>query len=166
MKAPICGICMNSDMLCPACKKKLDEGKITENDIKYSRIVFEAVRNYRPLNEVTIVRAFEGKNVAVIICGRGDKSKFIGREGYVIKKITKAARIPVRVVEDTKDMKEFIQNLILPVQLQGMNIVYSSGGEVLKIIIPKDRGIPLPEASFSEIIRLVFGKNAIVLRER
>lgn len=163
MKAPICGICLNSDMLCPACKKKLDEGKITESDIKFSRMVHEASKGFRPLGDVTINRVIEGKNIAVIICGKDDKTKFIGRDGFMIKKLSKSARKPIRVVEDTSDMKEFIRNLIQPVPLIWMNIIYAPEGEVLKIIIPKDRDIPMPKASFAEIIRLVFGKNAIIM---
>lgn len=165
MKAPICGICLNSDMLCPACKKKLDEGKITESDIKFSRVVHNAAKKFRPLDEVTINKVIEGKNIVVIICDKGDKARLIGRDGLMIRKLSKSAQKSIRVVENTNDMKEFIQNLIRPVPLIGMNIIYAPEGEVLKIIIPKDKDIPMPKASFNEVIRLVFGKNAIILNE-
>ena len=66
------------------------------------------------------------------------------------------------MVEETKDMKEFIQDLIQPVPLLGVNVLYSREGEVLKIMIPKDGHIPLPKTSLVEIIRLVFGKNAVI----
>jgi len=163
MKAPICGICLNSDMLCMACKKKLDGGEITESDIKFSRMVHDAAKNFRPLDEITINRVIEGKNIVVIICGKGDKARLIGKDGLMIKKLSKSAQKPIRVVEDTSDVKEFIQNLIYPVPLIGMNVIYSPEGEVLKIIIPNERDIPMPKTSFNEVIRLVFGKNAIIL---
>ena len=165
MKAPICGICLNSGMLCPACKKKLDEGKITEGDIKFSRMVHDASKRFRPLDEVTINRVIEGKNMAVIICGKGDRARLIGKEGLMIKKLSKSAGKQIRVVEETNCMKEFIQNLIHPVPLIGINIIYAPEGEVLKIIIPRERGIPMPKTSFDEVIRLVFGKSAIILNE-
>ncbi len=165
MKAQICSICLNSDMLCMACKRKLDEGKITESDVKFSRMINEAAKSFRPLDGIAIKKVIENRDLAVIVCGRGDKSRLIGREGSMIRKLSKSAGKSIRVVEETSDMKEFIQDLISPVPVLGMNVLYANGNEVLKIMIPKDRSIPLPKASLVEIIRMVFGKNATIASE-
>jgi transcription antitermination factor NusA-like protein len=164
MKAPICGICLNSDMLCMACKKKLDEGDISELDVKASRIVHEAAKRFRQLENITIKKVLEGTNVMVMLCGSGDRSKIIGKEGVIINRLSKTIGKNVRVVEETPDFRKFVENLIYPVPLLGMNVVYSTEGEMLKVIISKNKNLTLPEASFREVIRLVFGKNAAISR--
>jgi transcription antitermination factor NusA-like protein len=145
-----------------ACKKKLDEGEITESEIRVSRAVKALAKTFKTLETVSIIRVIEGKNAVVILCGNGDRSKMIGREGMIINRLSKAIGKTARVVEETGDEKEFVQSLIYPVPLLGMNIVYSGGDELLKIIIPRGRSIPLPKASLDEIVRLVFGKGAAV----
>ena len=165
MKAPICGVCLNSDMLCMACKKKLDEGKITECDIKVSRLISKAAKTFRQLNEVTINKVIEGKNVVVVMCNKGDSSKLIGKEGVITKKLSRAAGKTVRIVEVSDDIKSFIQNLVHPVPVVGLNVLYHADREILKVIIPRDRGIPIPQASFAEIVRIVFGKDSVIVNE-
>ena len=162
MKAGICGICLNSDMLCMACKKKLDEGNVTESYVRMARAVNGLSKTFRQMEGVTINRVVEGKDMAVIVCGKGDRSRMIGREGMIINRLSKAVGKNVRVVEETNDVKEFVQGLISPVTLVGMNVVYTKEGEVLKLIIPRGRSIPMPKTSFDEIIRLVFGKGSVI----
>jgi transcription antitermination factor NusA-like protein len=163
MKAPICGVCLKSDILCMACKKKLDEGKITESDVRISRLVSRIGSG--PINEVTIKRVIEGENTIVIICAKGDAARLVGKEGIMIKKLSKNAGKMIRVIEETGNIKEFIQNLIYPVPLSGLNIMYRPEGEMLKVLIPSGRNIPLNESSFSEIIKMVFGKHVVVSRQ-
>lgn len=164
MKAPICGICLNSNMLCMACKKKLDEGTISELEVKVSRAVYEVAKKFRHLENITINKVIDGKVMAVMVCGSGDRSKMIGREGMIINRLSKAIGRNVRVVEETSDFRAFVQNLLYPVPLLGMNIIYNAEGEMLKIIIPEKRNLSLSEASFKEVISLVFGKSVMISR--
>ncbi len=165
MKAPICGICLNSDMLCIACMRKLDEGKISENDVKISRLISEAARDFGPLNDVAIKRVVEGKTLIVVVCGKGDVAKLMGREGMLARKLSKLTGKNVRIIEESGDVKEFMQNLLQPVPVIGINVLYREGEEVLKVIIPAGRAAPIPEASFAEIVRLMFGKASVLTRE-
>lgn len=165
MKAPICSICLNSDMLCMACKKKLDSGEITESGIKVARIINDVAKNFKPLNEVTLKGVIEGKNVALIICSKGDVAKLIGKDGIMIKKLSKLAKKPLRVVEETADIREAVKSLIYPVPLVRLNILYRPEGEMLKVVIPKGMSTPIPQEAFAEIIKLMFGKASIIASE-
>lgn len=164
MKTPICGICMNSDMLCMACKKKLDEGSISEADVRLARAVKTLASTFKVLDNITIKKVLEGNTIIVMLCGMGDRPKLVGREGVVINRLSKIMGKPVRVVEETEDMKDFIKNIIHPVPLEGINVVYSNEGETLKVLIPRNRNLPLAEATFREIIKMVFGRNAVVAK--
>ncbi len=165
MKARICAICINSDMLCMACKRKLDEGKISESDVRIARAVHALSKSFRTLEDVTVSRVIEAGDVAVLVCGKGDRARMIGREGLIINRLSRAAGKTLRVVEETDDVKEFVRGLIHPVPLIGLNVIYAPEGEVLRIIIPKGRDMPMPKASLDEVIGIVFGKKTIISNE-
>ncbi|MFH1237532.1 MAG: hypothetical protein V1648_03975 [Candidatus Aenigmatarchaeota archaeon] len=164
MKTPICGICLNSDMLCMACNKKLDEGIISDSDVRLARAVKTLASTFKVLDNITIKKVMEGSTIILMLCGRGDRPKLVGREGVVINRLSKMMGKPVRVVEETEDLKDFIKNVIHPVPLEGINVVYSNEGETLKVLIPRNRNLPLAEATFREIIKMVFGRNAVVAK--
>lgn len=165
MKAPLCNVCLNSDILCMACKKKKDEGRITDSDIRVSRVINEISKTFKPLKEVEIKKVIEGKNILVIICKKGDGARLVGKDGVMIKKLSKIIGKPLRVVEESEDVKEFVQNLVHPIPVIGLNIIYKPGNEVLKVIIPKGRKIPMSKESFAQVVNRVFGKDSIVRNE-
>ncbi|MCX6817915.1 MAG: hypothetical protein NTU57_03580 [Candidatus Aenigmarchaeota archaeon] len=155
---------MNSDMLCMACQKKLDDGSISEADVRLARAVKTLASTFKVLDNITIKKVLEGSTIIVMLCCRGDRPKLVGREGVVINRLSKMMGKTVRVIEETEDMKEFIKNIIHPVPLEGINVVYSTDGENLKVIIPRNRNLPMSELSFREIIKMVFGRNAVVAK--
>ena len=59
-------------------------------------------------------------------------------------------------------MKEFIEKLITPIPIVGINVIYSPEGEIIKVLIPKKRKIPMSKSTFGEIINIMFSKKAIV----
>ncbi|MEE9323445.1 MAG: hypothetical protein V3U72_02775 [Candidatus Aenigmarchaeota archaeon] len=165
MKAPICEVCLNSGILCMACKKKLEGGDITDSDIKVSKAINDIAKRFRPLNEIEIKKVIGGKSVLVIICKKGDGARLVGKEGVMIKKLSKLIGKPIRVVEESEDVKEFIQNLVSPVPVIGLNIIYKPEKEVLKVIIPRGRKIPMSKESFAEVVNRMFGKDSMVMSE-
>ena len=81
MKAPICSVCLNSNILCTACKKKMEEGEVSDSDLKISRIINDVAKKFKPLGDVEIKKVFEGSNLAVIICKKGDGPRLVGKNG-------------------------------------------------------------------------------------
>jgi len=102
MKAPICGICLNSDILCMACKRKIDEGRVTENDVKISRLLHETAKNFRMLDDIEVKKVIDSKDILIIVCGKGDRPKLIGRDGSVIKKLLRTASKSIRWLRKRK----------------------------------------------------------------
>ena len=165
MKAPLCNVCLNSDMLCMACKKKLDGGKITDSDINISKVVNEVAKTFKPLKEIEIKRVIDGERISVIICRKGDGARLVGKDGVMIKKLSKLVEKPLRVVEESEDVREFVQNHVNPIPVIGLNIIYKPEREVLKVIIPRGRKIPMSKGSFAEVVNLMFGKDSVVMNE-
>ncbi|MEM5871304.1 MAG: transcription elongation factor NusA [Candidatus Aenigmatarchaeota archaeon] len=165
MKTPICNVCLNSDILCLACEKKFKQGEVSESDIRICKILNELSKNFKSLENVTIKRIVEGKEIGLIICEKGDAAKIIGKNGIIIKKLSKIVGKEFRVVEETNDFKEFISFLIQPVPIIRINILYKPEGEVLKLVIPKNSKIPIKQTALEEIIRIVFRKGLIIIKE-
>ncbi|UCC91570.1 MAG: hypothetical protein JSV39_04660 [Candidatus Aenigmatarchaeota archaeon] len=165
MNAPVCEVCLNSDILCMACKKKREGGKVTDSDIRVSKVINEVAKTFKPLDEVRIKKVIEGRSLSVIVCGKGDGARLVGKSGVMIKKLSKLVGKPLRVVEESEDVKEFVQNLINPVPVTGLNIIYKPEKEVLKVIIPKGRKIPMSKESFAEVVNQMFRKDSIVRNE-
>jgi transcription antitermination factor NusA-like protein len=165
MKAPICDVCLNSNILCKACKEKLDKGIISESDVKVSKVINRLSKTLKPLREITIKRVLETERLTVIICEKGDAAKVVGKSGLVVKKLSSTLKKPLRVIEEGKNVKDFLQSVVYPTPVLGINILYTPEKEIFKLIIPRGKRVPMDEESLSRITKQMFGKESIIASE-
>ncbi len=148
MKAPICAVCLKSDgILCPADEKKLQEGVISELDVKVARLLYKLLGDA----DIEFRKAVEAGDLIVIIVGKGDVSVVVGKGGKNVKTLTRELGKRIKVVEGineetTEEIKKLATDLFYPASVFGVNIVYRPGGEkYYKVLIAgKDRR-SLPE---------------------
>ncbi|ASJ16798.1 transcription elongation factor NusA [Thermococcus chitonophagus] len=148
MKAPICEVCLKTDdILCPADEKKLEQGIITELDVKISRMLYKLLGDA----DVEFKKAVEAGDLIVLIVGEGDVPLVIGKGGKNIKFLMRELGKRVRVIEGrdikgTDDVKKLAMDLLYPAGVFGVNIVYKPGGEqYYKVLVfSRDRN-KLPE---------------------
>lgn len=162
---PICEICLNSDILCSGCQKKLEEGRITQDDVDVSRMLFEMSERIKSLKDVKMKKAMNSE-ILVLVAGKGDGAKLVGKSGVVVKALAKKYEKPIRVLEEG-EFRTFVQNIIQPVPLEGINTLYSSEGEVLKVRLPlsqKNR-LLFSEETFRNLIKDVYNKDAELVFE-
>jgi len=164
MKAPICEVCLKTDgILCPADEKKLQEGLISELDVKVSRLL------YRLLGDVDIEfkKAFEAGEIIVIVVGEGDVPLTIGKGGKNIKALMRELGKRIRVIEgvdinDTDDVKKLATDMLYPAGVFGVNIVYRPGGELYYkvLVLSRDRK-KLPERPdvLEEMLSKIAGRD-------
>ncbi len=159
MKAPICNVCLKSDVLCSACQDKLDEGKITETDIEISRILHDLSSEYGSLQDSEIKRIFDTEDVTVIVTAEGDGAKVVGRKGEIVKEIASEIDKSIRVVESTEDDLDVIEGLLSPAEVESVNTVFKPGGTSKKIVVDSEYSgkINLSEQEFEEIVKEVTG---------
>lgn len=162
MDAPICNVCLTSDILCSACNKKLEEGRITDSDLRVSRAIKRAAREFKPLDRVGIEKVIEGRGIVIVKCRKGDAPLLIGKNGAMKRKLSRAIGKDMRVVEELDDVRGFVGDLIRPTPLLGVNIIYRPGGEMLRVIIPERSRPGIPAKAFSEAVEIVHGKRAVV----
>ncbi|MFA4647064.1 KH domain-containing protein [Pyrococcus kukulkanii] len=148
MKAPICEVCLKTEgILCPADEKKLEQGIITELDVKISRMLYKLLGDA----DVEFKKAVEAGDLIVLIVGEGDVPIVIGKGGKNIKFLMRELGKRVRVIEGrdikgTDDVKKLAMDLLYPAGVFGVNVVYKPGGEqYYKVLVfSRDRN-KLPE---------------------
>ncbi|WP_461865776.1 KH domain-containing protein [Thermococcus sp.] len=164
MKAPICEVCLKTDdILCPADEKKLQEGVISELDVKISRLLYKLLGDA----DIEFKKAVEAGDLVVIVVGEGDVPLTIGKGGKNIKTLMRELGKRIRVIESreikgTNDVKKLTTDLLYPAGVFGVNIVYKPGGEnYYKVLVLSRDKNKLPEKAevLESILAQIVGKD-------
>lgn len=161
MKAPICNVCLKSDVLCSGCEEKLEEGEISDIEIKVSRILQDLSNEHASLRDSEILKIFDMENVVVIITADGDGAKVVGRSGEIVKKVAERIDKSIRVVEKSGEDLETIKGLLSPAEVESVNTVFSPDGQSKKIVVNEEfeGKINLSIEEFEDIIDAVTGEE-------
>jgi len=138
MKAPICNVCLKSDVLCSNCEEKLENGEINELEIEISRKLKELSDEYGSLRDSEILHIYDTENVVVVVTAEGDGAKVVGRSGEIVKKVAEEIEKSIRVVEKSESDREVIKGLLSPAEIESMNTVFTPEGEHKKIVIDEE----------------------------
>jgi len=166
MQTPICEVCLKSKILCNACQNKLDKKIVTEDEIETSRYIYKLSEKMKSIRDVNVVKIINS-NALIIVTGRGDAPKLVGRSGSVVKKIAKKFKKPIRILEQASSFRDFVEELIFPTSVNGINTLYRNNEEILRIRVPavqKNHLLIKPE-NFSEIISSFYNKKAELIFE-
>jgi transcription antitermination factor NusA-like protein len=139
----------------------MEEGLVSESEINVARALHSLSKEARVLENVTIHHVVETDKIVLIICGRGDTSNIVGKGGVIAKKLSKQLGKHIKIVEKTSDLKNFLQQLLYPTRVIGVNVIYASGSEALKVVIEGNK-IPMDLKTFKDIVRTIFGKEIII----
>ena len=166
MQAPICEVCLKSDMLCSACKERLETDKTTQAEIDISRFIYKLSEKVKSLQDAKIEKIIESNNI-LIIAGKGDGAKLVGKGGSVVKALAKEYGKSIRIVEQTSNFKEFVQNMISPATILGVNIMFTPQGETYKIRIPSSfrNNVSISNEEMSDMSSNLFGKKSQIVFE-
>lgn len=135
MQTPICENCLKSETLCDLCREKLDKNIITQKDIDVSKTLHELSAKVKSLEDVKLIKIIDASNI-IIICNAHDGPKLVGKGGSVVKALAKKFKKNIKIVERDEKFENFVRTFISPVQLNGINTVYSMSGQYYKIRIP------------------------------
>jgi len=166
MQSPICDVCLKSNILCSACQEKLNSGKISQKDIEISRYLYDLSDKMRSIRDIKILRVVDCGSL-IIITGRGDAAKLVGKGGVVVKKIAKDFKKSIRILEEAHTFKDFVEELLSPAPISGINTLYKDDIEIYRIKIPaiqKNNMMITPEI-FSQIISNFYKLKAEIIFE-
>ena len=131
MNVPICDLCMKSKVLCSGCSEKVKRGRISELDVKISRLLYKMKDKYN-LENVDFTKAVDLGRV-VLVLTKKDVGPLIGREGKVVSDISQTVGKKVRIAEIGGDIKKTISDVVAPVKILGINKVYRKDGNLYKV---------------------------------
>jgi transcription antitermination factor NusA-like protein len=159
MKTPICDACARGEALCVSCQSKLNSGQISKLDIEVAQILCK-INETHNLSAASFTRALDLGRVALILTD-GEPGVLIGRGGSVVSALSSALGRKVRIVQFSGDVKKSIADIIAPARLLGINSVYVSGGEKLKVRIPRAdlRALPVHIETLEPILKDWLGKS-------
>jgi len=166
MQAPICEVCLKSNILCSGCQDKLNTGKINQKDIEISRYLYDLSERMRSIRDIKILKVVDCGTL-IIITDVGDAAKLVGRDGVIVKKIAKEFKKSIRILEEAPTFKGFVENLLSPAPINGINTLYKEDKEVYRVKIPsiqKNNVIISPEI-FSQIISNFYNLKAEIVFE-
>ena len=157
MQFPICQVCLKNDILCNGCADKVGSKEIKVDEIKMFRRLNELLKDQRALKDVDIKRAV-GNDTLMIVTRKEDVSKLIGKDGRTVKKLSKELERPVKIIEESTDVKDFVKDVFSSVPVLGINVVYKPGVKMYKIRIKRtDRNkLPLSAELFASLSRSIY----------
>ena len=118
------------------------------------------------LNNIKIVKILN-HDVLLIITGRGDAAKLVGKGGSVVKLIAKNFKKSIRILEEASDFKGFVEELINPANVSGINTLYRDNEEITRIRVPEFQRshMLLSPEDFSQVVSHFFNKKAEIVFE-
>jgi len=157
---------LNNNILCNACAEKVGKNEIKIDEIEMYRRLNKLLGEQRILKDIEIKRIV-GTSTLLIITGKNNAARLIGKDGKVVKKLVKDLGKQVRVVEQPTELKDFVNDVFFTVPILGINVVYNSQGELYRIRIPKSERTRLPISSevFMNISKTLFNKDTDVIFE-
>lgn len=166
MQSQLCNACLKSNSLCAACHNKLENGIISSEEVDVVRYIYKLSEKMKSISDVRILKV-NSSNALVIITGRGDAPKLVGKSGAVVKKIAQKFKRPIRILEEVSNFKDFVEDLIFPTPINGINTLYRNSEEILRIRVPdvqKTHLLVNPE-SFTKIVSDFYNKKAELVFE-
>ncbi|MCX8158103.1 MAG: transcription elongation factor NusA [Candidatus Diapherotrites archaeon] len=157
MKTLICENDLKKGSLCKECSKKLEEGKITELEVKISKKLYALDKKFFFL-DLELKGAIEVEDIVILLC-KGNIGQLIGKGGKIIGEISKEIGKKCRIVGVDKDEKQVAQDLFGNVRVIGLNKIYNLGNLEYVVIIKKDdeKNLNFKINSLEKILEKILG---------
>ncbi len=129
----ICKVCLQSNMLCSACNKKLDSDEIKEIDVKLSRELHR-INKERDTNLDFLSTVEDGSKLFVVVDSK-HAARFIGPGGRNIKKLSQDLGKQIKLLEKTEGSDKHVIEKLIGAPIVGINKVYPE--ESLKVRVER-----------------------------
>ncbi len=166
MKFPICEKCLKNDILCKECAENVGEKLIKVDEIKAFKTLNKLGRKYQALKDAEVHRVVDGSNMLLVMTDRKNASKIIGKNGGMIKKLSKDLGNQIRVVSDISTFGSFVKEIFHTFPILGVNVIYGKKDEYKVRISSLEKGsLPIDPEKFSKIANSIFGVDAEMVFE-
>ena len=135
MKTPICSFDAKTGSLCSKCESKLKTGHLSVGDIEASIKLTRMAEKNNVVDKFTLVGAYKIEEKLVLILPKSDIST-LRSDNDLLNEIKKEFNGNVWFVESGATERRFIENLIFPIKISSINLVWlPDGNKLTKIIV-------------------------------
>lgn len=139
MQTPVCSFCAKTDVLCEHCESRLKNKEISELDVEISKYLID---KYSEI-EVEYVSSFQAKDFLLLFF-KGNVGAIVGKNGKGAFEIGKKFGKKVKIIKLDSDTHQIITDIITPVELLGVNTLFTGEKEVYKIRLAKKDMVRIP----------------------
>ncbi len=127
---PACKTCVNSGFLCSSCQEKLDVEILTqfELDLAKDLLVLEEEEQFSFLKNISFYKAIDFEDVVIFVIGKKDKLKITQKLINWLKETYEVDELIL--VEQTKNPRAALENLITPSKLISLNEIFLATGDI------------------------------------
>ncbi|RLE57380.1 MAG: transcription elongation factor NusA [Thermoprotei archaeon] len=166
MKIPLCTFCLRTGVLCPRCESLVRSGQVTERDMEVMKVLLDLENQFPQLRDSEYVRCVESDRVLVVLLRglRGISRSLLMKLNKVLE--DKLGKM-VRVVDVATSFREGIEQLVMPLAVLGVNVVWFPDGTsetVIRVAREARRSIFSPR-ELESLISAVFGTKVRVVVE-
>jgi transcription antitermination factor NusA-like protein len=139
---------------------------MTADEVEIARYIYRLSDKMKSIRDVKVLKIINS-DALIIVTGRGDAPKLVGKSGAVVKKIAQRFKKSIRILEESSNFEDFVEELIFPTPVNGINTLYRNNEEIIRIRVPavqKNHLLLKPE-SFSKIISSFYNKKAELIFE-
>lgn len=139
MKTPICSFDAKTGILCSKCESKLKSGHLTEGDVEASIKLTKLAEKNNTIDKFTLTGAFKLDEGLIMVLPSQDIS-IIRSDGNIMNKIKEEFKENIWIIETGATEKRFIENLVYPVKIDSINLVWlPDGNKLTKIVISEKK---------------------------
>ncbi|ALU11472.1 transcription elongation factor NusA [Ignicoccus islandicus DSM 13165] len=136
MKIPLDTICVKTGILCPSCQRKVSSGLVKEYEVDIMRKLLDLEERIKELKDAEYVKSYDLGDLLVIVLKLPDWDKDVVRR--IRQALSRELNRKVRVVVKGADPREMAAQLLIPLDVRGVNIVWTPDG-TQKYVIRVDR---------------------------
>ncbi len=134
MKAPVCRVCAITGVLCPSCSEKYRRGVLTDLDIEVAKHMFELEPRYQGLKDLEMVKSYQvktrgGRDAVLVIVRHPSRLDPLFLQS-LSKQLSNRLKRPARVVQESKDMRRLVSQIINPARVISVSTVWLPDGSI------------------------------------
>ena len=139
MKTPICSFDAKTGILCSKCESKLKSGHLTEGDVEASIKLTKLAEKNNTIDKLTLTGAYNLDEGLILVLPTRDIS-IIRSDENIMNKIKEEFKENIWIIETGASEKRFIENLVYPVKIDSINLVWlPDGNKLTKIVISEKK---------------------------
>lgn len=162
IKTVICTADAQRQDLCKECKDALKDGKITDYDVKASRLLMSYAKKFI-VTDVQLKKTVDLGKLLLLVC-TGNVRSLIGKDGKVVNQFAKELQKKVRIIEPSKNDKELFQSFLGKLEIVAINKVFKPEGQAYKVLLEKagKTKLPMPKSKLENIFSQLSGNEVSI----